>query len=260
MTIRHLAERLAPVGIFEADVSVLDGVRLYTFLAPALPAETVMALTAQGLGLLEPGRAPWPVDQITLRLEDGAVVLTTLGDAPAARSVMVAAIRRGGSLAMLEILSTQAAAERRAVTNGRPVAPMPVSDEDDAPLHQVSPGAAQQHVAGTLGGLGRLVPTVFRGGLDGLELSLFLDPDEDAFAVGRYGHRVCRALTGHQIPPGLGPLRSVVARTGQRRLVLMPADGVPGRWTALLTAAAEPARPGLVRLQTERAAARLAAS
>jgi hypothetical protein len=264
-TMRLLATRLAPIGGLEADVLTMDGVRLYAFLAPALPVETVMTLTAQVVGLLEPGRAPWPLDQLTLRLEDGAIVLTPLAAERGRRSMMVAAIRRGGSLAMLEILSKQEAVERLLAANGSPVPPVPKRDEDDMSLDHISAGPVQRHVAGTLGGLGRVVPTVFRGRADGLEISLFLDAGEDAVVIGRFAHRMCRALASDQILPGLGPIRSVVARTGQRRLVLMPVDEVPvggalERWTVLLTAPAEPARPGLVRLHAERAAARLAAS
>ena len=223
---RRLTAALAPVGGLAVDVARADGVTLFTFIAPALPAEAVTASARRCLPLLARGRAPWPVEQLTVRREGGAIVLTPLDDT----TVMVASLRRGGSLALLEIRCRQAAAGRAAGSSSAGVCE-PEPDEA-ARLIPVAGGPAAELLAGSLGVLGPLSPTVLREEGAALELCLLLPPGEDAQAIGRFAHTAVRALAGDADDDGLGRLDSVEFRLGERRLLLRPTD-TPGRWTAL---------------------------
>src|SRR5262249_46575684 len=64
---------------------------------------------------------------------------------------------------------------------------------------------------------------------------------------------VCRALVASD-EPALGSLQSVTFRLGERRLVVRPVKGTPGRFSVLVAAGEAVDRPGLAHRQLERAA------
>ena len=84
-------------------------------------------------------------------------------------------------------------------------------------------------------------------------------PASDSRAVAGFSVDVCRALTIEGDEPALGPLQSVVFRLGERRLVVRPVKGAPGRFSVLVAAGESVDRPGLAHRQLERAAALLRA-
>ena len=88
---------------------------------------------------------------------------------------------------------------------------------------------------------------------------MFLAPGEDSRAVAGFAVDVCRALTLEGDEPALGALQSVVFRLNERRLVVRPVKGAPGRFSVLVAAGQSVDRPGLAHRQLERAAGLLRA-
>ena len=114
-------------------------------------------------------------------------------------------------------------------------------------------------LAGDLNAFGRVAPTVRRDSAGSAEGCVFLAPGEDSRAVAGFAVDVCRALTLEGDEPALGALQSVVFRLNERRLVVRPVKGAPGRFSVLVAAGQSVARPGLAHRQLERAAGLLRA-
>jgi hypothetical protein len=260
-SIARLGEALAPLGVLQARVATVEGASLYVLHSAGVQADDLMATAARSLPLLASGRAPWPVEQLTLRFANGAVVVTPIGRTSA---LVTASAPRSGSQAMLEILSLRAAASHRAAAS---TGPDPVSTEaavaaDVEPI-QVTGGPTADLLAGAVSGLGPFRPSVLRDPAGELELCLLAMAGEDTRTVGAFAHAAGRVLGSFGDAGVLGPFESAVFKVGRRsagrpdasRLVVRPAAGRPGHWIALVTDTA----PGRARLETERAAARLGA-
>ena len=65
--LRELTAVLPAVGPLAIEVRVVDGVTLLTATSPAVDLARWPSVPPRLLPLFRPGRAPWPVDQITLR-------------------------------------------------------------------------------------------------------------------------------------------------------------------------------------------------
>ena len=107
----------------------------------------MLRTAASTLPFLMSGQAPWPVDQLTVRREEGAIILTPLGTVDSGGPVMVASVARVGSLAMLELVCLKAAREHRLAYPAPPARREP-SDRMGSGSHVRDPG------------LGRPVPGV----------------------------------------------------------------------------------------------------
>jgi hypothetical protein len=248
----RLAGTLSPLGALASSVTELGGATVYVFRQPSLPADAVMEIAATALPLL--GAGPTPVEQLTLRLDHGALVLTPLASAELGPTLLVASSPRNGSLALLEILSLRA----RPSDLGRSGAPRLESTIPVEELDPVAGGPAADLLAGALRGFGTFRPSVLRDPAGRVELCMLLAPGDDARALGSFAHAACCALSPAAFGGALGAVQSAVFRLGPRRLALRPFEGRPGHWIALCTPG-DGARPGLVHLEMERAAAHAAA-
>ncbi len=114
------------------SVQAVEGVTVFAMASPTVAHETAVAVAGLALPLFTDRRPPWPVDQITLRGPETAVVLTPLGGPGDRGPVLAAAAPRGGALALLEILCRRAASDRA----GRPADP----GHDVVPAVQPEPG------------------------------------------------------------------------------------------------------------------------
>ena len=119
MLTRALAVALAPAGSLECGARRIAGKPLATFVAPVLDRDAIDVLAERGLDLLE-RLAPWGVEQVTVRTSRIAGVLTPL----ASGGAVVVAVRRGGPIALLEILAGRA--RGGAARGARGVAPAAV--------------------------------------------------------------------------------------------------------------------------------------
>jgi hypothetical protein len=249
---RRLAAGLAPLGSFEVGVRTVDGMDLFSMSRAGLD-EDVARSARLVLPLLSDGRAPWAVDQVTLRGARAAVVLTPLGRLGPGGPVLAAAVRPEGALALLELRSREAAAAylTGALEDGRGDA-VASDDLEEPDLLDVEPSTRVHEVAASsLGALGTVAARALRDAEAGRALYLFLPPGSDARAVGAFADQVARALRG---PDAAGlDIQSVVLRSGTRRMIIrLPVAGSGGGDT--IVAAGETARPGLAYRQVEQAA------
>jgi hypothetical protein len=253
---RNLAAVLTPFGALEVASTSIEGVTLFTFNSSVLPTASVLRTAASTLPFLMSGRAPWTVDQLTVRRERGAIILTPLGTVDSGGPVMVASVGRVGSLAMLELVCLKAAREHRLAYPAPPVRRERSEGTGSGSQYETRDSGALSlgFLAGDLNAFGRVAPTVLRDSAGGAEVCVFLAPGEDSRAVAGFSVDVCRALTREGDEPALGALQSVVFRLGERRLVVRPVKGAPGRFSVLVAAGESVDRPGLAHRQLERAA------
>ena len=254
----QLAGVLTPFGKLEVSTIGIEGVTLFTFASGALPSDAVLRSAGSVLPFLMSGRAPWPVDQLTVRREGGAIIITPLGPVESGGPAMVASVGRVGSLALLEIVCLKAAREHRAAY---PSAPRRAAAPGPEPTSQyetrTAGGLSLGFLAGDLDAFGPVTPTVLRDTTGGSEVCVFLAPGADSRVVASFSVDVCRALVPAGDEPSLGALQSVTFRLGDRRLVVRPVKGTPGRFSVLVAAGEAVDRPGLAHRQLERAAALL---
>jgi hypothetical protein len=241
---RRIATLLAPVmnglEIGERDA----GTPLVTAIAPTLSDDAVVATALRVVPWLSDPRLPEPVSQATLAASEATIVLTpfesTRGDA-----LLVAAVASRGSLARLERLSRSAAGEPPSVARNGARAP-----EDSDPAHElriVPP--SMRELASSFTSVGPVAPAVLRDAAGLFRVCLFGPGALEPGPLARLARDLFGALEGTKI----GPVISVTLRLERHRLVVR-ALGSSGGQTTLLVVVGSKARPGLTRLELERAA------
>src|SRR5205823_10932229 len=117
-TVRRLVAGLGSMDPFEMDARTMAGLDVLSLTAAGL--DEMLAVTTAGVvaPLLADARAPWPVDQLTLRGPSVAVVLTPLGPVVSGGTMLAAVIRPTGALALLEIRCREVALQSSAQTVG----------------------------------------------------------------------------------------------------------------------------------------------
>ena len=166
---------------------------------------------------------------------------------------MTAVVSRA-SLAWLERLSRTAA--RQAVGeggNGKRSGP-----ENDSgagiELRAATVPTAVRELAGSLTAFGPVAPTLLRDRAGTLSACLFLPSSLDALPLARFARDLQAALVGAEI----GRVASVILKLGSRRVILRSMDGESGNVT-MLVGVGRIDRPGLARIELDRAATRLGA-
>lgn len=248
--LRGLTALLPAVGPLAIEVRVVDGVTLLSATAPAVDDEVAVTVARLLLPLIRPGRAPWPVDQVTLRGPRAVLILTPLGG-----PVLVASVPPGGGIALLELRCRQAAAAY-AARAGAPLDDGAASGEehDEPDLLDVEPSTRIREVASSLGALGTVTASSLREPETDRALYLFLPPGSDVRAVGALAHDVSGAMR-HAAEAAGAMFRSAVVRSAARRIVIRLLAG----HSETIVAAGETAKPGLAYRQVEHAAAALGA-
>jgi hypothetical protein len=248
---RRIVALLAPIASFEVSIQTDEGVTVFAMASPTVAAETAVAVAGLALPLLMDGRAPWPIDQITLRGPEMALVLTPLGGPGDRGSILAAATPRGRALALLEILSRRAAEDR-----DRRVAP---GAADPVPggrgLVPAAVPARAERLPSFLTAFGAVATSVLRDA-DGEDvLYFFLPSGRDVPAVGAFAQDLQAVM---RKAAGSGAVfRTAVLRSGNTLLVIQPEEVGHGR-SIVVVAGGEVTRPGLAYRQVERAAATLA--
>jgi hypothetical protein len=243
---REIAALLAPVGPLNAAVAAEDGVVFLIVSSPGLSAPATVATARSMLPILADGRAPWPIEQLTLRGPEGALVLTPLQPMCSEGRVLVAAVPPQGSLALLEILCRRVAARHA----GPP--PAQAAGGHDADLLEVEPTSRMRDVAVSLHAVGVTSASAFRNPAAETVLCLFLSAESDARAIAGFTHELGRAM---REAGGLGvPTQSALVRGGACHLMLRLPDLARGCADIIVAVGGRIDRPGLAYRQLESAA------
>ena len=244
----EIAALLTPIGPLNAAVDAEDGVTLVSLSSPGLSVPTVSAAARLMLPILAGGRGPWPVDQLTLRGPEGALVLTPLPPERSGGRVLVTAVPPQGSLALLEILCRRAAACHGGGAGSRPER---ATGGDRSDLLEVEPSTRIRDIGASLSAVGPVVPSAFRDADAETVVYLFLPAECDAQAIAGFAHALGRAMlmAGRS---GM-PMQSAELAVGGRRLMLRLADLARGCADIIVVAGGRIDRPGLAHRQLESA-------
>jgi hypothetical protein len=249
---RRILTLLAPIASFEATVQSMEGVTVFSMVAPAVTPETAVAATGLALPLLTDSRAPWPLDQITFRGPETALVLTPLDPASARGPVLATAASRGGALALLEMLSQRAVAKgsRRVATP----AAQALGERSRSLVTAPVPAQATRQ-ASSLTAYGPVTASVLRDTEGEGVFYFFLPPGTDVPAVGAFAQDLQAVI---RKAAGSGAVfRTAVLRSGNTLVVIQPEEVGHGR-SIVVVAGGDVTRPGLAYRQVERATTVLA--
>jgi hypothetical protein len=247
---RRILGILAPIASFEVTVQPMEGVTVFAMAAPAVAPETALAATGLALPLLTDRRAPWPLDQITLRGPETALVLTPLGRGRSVGPVLATAAPRGGALALLEILCRRAGAE-----GGRAATPATAPSERGRNLVPASVPDQLSRCASNFTAFGPVTGSVLRDTEGEGVFYFFLPAGTDVPAVGAFAQDL-QAVVRKAAGSG-AVFRTAVLRSGNTLVVIQPEEVGHGR-SIVVVAGGDVARPGLAYRQVERATAMLA--
>lgn len=244
--LRRIATLLAPVmnglEIGERDGA---GTPLVTAIAPTLPGDVVVATALRVLPWLSDPRLPEPVSQVTLAAAEATIVLTPFGS-PGSDALLVAAVASRASLARLERLSRSAAGEPpSAARNGTRV---PEGSDPARELRATVVPPSIRELASSLTAFGPVAPAMLRDAADLFRVCLFGPGALEPAPLAQLARDLFGALEGTTI----GPVTSVVVRLGTYRLVVRALGSSAGQ-TTILVAVGSTARPGLARIELERA-------
>jgi hypothetical protein len=249
---RRILTLLAPIASFEATVQSMEGVTVFSMIAPAVTPETAVAATGLALPLLTDSRAPWPLDQITLRGPETALVLTPLNPASPRGPVLATAASRGGALALLEMLGQRAAAKGSRLV-ATPAAQLLADRSRNLVPAPVPAQAARQ--ASSLTAYGPVTASVLRDTEGEGIFYFFLPPGTDVPAVGAFAQDLQAVI---RKAAGSGAVfRTAVLRSGNTLVVIQPEEVGHGR-SIVVVAGGDVTRPGLAYRQVERATTMLA--
>ena len=120
-------------------------------------------------------------------------------------------------------------------------------------LRATSVPQSVRELAGSLTAFGPVAPTMLRDTAGSLRACLFLPRSLEAMPLAEFA----RDLYGVLEEAEIGAVASVIVKMGAHRLVVRAVDGVSGR--AMLVGGGPIDRPGLARIELDRAATRLGA-
>lgn len=225
----------------------LDGWRIVTLTGPDVVPEDAARLAADLATLLDDPRLPALACQLTVRGPGGTLVVTPIDTLSAGGPILAVSAEPTTALAQLERaalrMSRLAAGLRR-----RPVAEAP-GDLVEAPVPLAARDAAER-----LRAFGPLAPAVLHDG-GGLTVYVFLTPGTPPRPIAGWARDLRAAVRGGW----LVSLESAVVRLGEDRLLLREVEVGRGAAGLLVAGGAPVSRPGLARLEVERAVARLGA-
>jgi hypothetical protein len=253
---RRIAALLTPlVNGLEIGQRNGAGTTLVTVIAPTLREDSVVRTAMRIVPLLGDARLPEQLTQATLAAAGATVVLTPFASSEAGRTLLVTAVASRAGLAWLERLSRTAAREAQVTgANGKHADAGNVAGaERELRIANVPP--AVHELASSLTAFGSVAATMLRDRDGALSACLFLPRSLDAMPVARFAHDLYEVLEGAEI----GPVTSVILKLGSHhRVVLRAMDGAAGHVT-MLVGGGRIDRPGLARIELDRAASRLGA-
>lgn len=256
---QRIAAELGPLmSPLEVTARPRGGPMLFTVVSPGLSVDAVADTATRVLPFLSDPRLPAPVTQATLRGTAAAVVLTSLVAADAGGPVLVTAVGSDAPLALLERLSLRAAGEGRgpegrARSGRRGVADQPGEPGASGDLQEATVPMDVRALADSLQAFGSVRPTVLRDPAETWLVYLFLGPGLPALPIGHFARDLHGALAAAEI----GSVTSVTLQLPTRRVVVRALETTVRCTTLLVAGGGTPDRPGLARLELDRAAMRL---
>ena len=256
---RGNAEKLAAL-MAPWETAAFDEVRVGEFAIISVSAAGLAgSAVVAAAGRLSPviaRRAPRPVEQATLRGIGGTLVLTPVGSGWNTGTALAVGLHAGGPLARLEILARRAAAAHVPASPAESRQTVPVTTRFDA----APPPPATAAAAEDLQAFGPLTAQSYREAASGMLIHCFVPPGASASELAPFAWELAQAMAqGFQAGP-LGSFHSAVLRSGKERLEIRRLSSAAGPATVLVVEGVDTGRPGLARLQVERAAARLGAA
>jgi hypothetical protein len=226
------------------------GTPLVTVVPPTLSPDAVVATAVRVVSLLADGRLSEPVSQATLTAPEATIVLTPFESLDGG-ALLVTAVASRASLAWLERLARSAAGKPGGtVPNGARSLEGP-RQADELRATVVPPSVRE--LASSLTAFGPVTPTVLRDPVGLFRVCLFLPGSIDAQPLAQLARDLYGALEGAEV----GRVASVILRLGTYRLVMHAVAATSGQ-TTILIGGGPIARPGLARIELDRAATRLA--
>lgn len=226
-----------PLMPLHSDTIVREGVALHMVYPPSVDRDAAAALAVRILPSLADPRLRVPCEQVTVRGDRFAAIVTPLGETAA----LVVAIDAPARLALLERWSLDAAGERRTAVGAASAArngSRPCIVDGDVP-------ARMRATTAILRSFGPLVPSLARDPDGGPPLYLFLPPGVPPQPVADAVRALVRALR-------TSGAMSVALRQDRGRLIVEPIRREGEAGTLVVGARAIP-RPGLARLEVGRA-------
>ena len=246
----RVAAMLASFKVLDVHVQPVDGVKLFVASPRGSDTTSVVGAARPLVSLLADARAPWPVDQMTLRGPSAALVITPLGVAGRRGPALVVAVNVGAQLALLEVLALRAAAECAVPTTASGPDESPVHEERHEPdLIDTDASTRIRQIAGTLRALGPVSAAALRNPEAERNLYVFLPSGTDARMVGSFASELDGAMRKAGEAAG-AVFSSAVLRCGKRRLIIRQENSDNER-ANILVAGGETERPGLAYRQVE---------
>jgi len=244
---RRIAALLAPVmNGLELGERDCAGIPLVTAIAPTLFDDAVVATAIRIVPWLFDSRLPEPASQATLATSEATIVLTPFGGTHG-EALLVAAVAARGSLARLERLSRSVAGEPPSLPRDGARAA-----EDSDPARELLPTAVPpsiRELTSFLTSVGPVTPAVLRDKAGVFRVCLFGPGVLEPAPLAHLARDLFEALEESKV----GPVTSITLRLETYRLVVR-ALGSPAGQTTLLVVVGPMTRPGLTRLELERAA------
>jgi hypothetical protein len=251
---RRIAALLSPL-LNGLEIGRRDGAgtALVTVVAPTLSEDDVVRTAVRVVPFLTDARLREPVIQATVTAVGATVVLTPFG-ASDTGALLVTAMASRASLAWLERLSRTAAREAEMESvNGAHSRPDRGS-EAESELRVAAVPATVRELAGSLTSFGPVAPTLLRDRAGELSACLFLPSSLDALPLARFARDLHAELDGAEI----GRVASVILKLGAHRVILRLMASATGHVT-MLVGGGRIDRPGLARIELDRAAMQLPA-
>ena len=252
---RRVAAMLAPLmSGLEVGERRDTGTTLVTVVAPPLREESIVRAALRVRPFLADPRLSAPAAQATLVGREATIVLTPFGSSDVDGALLVAAVASRSSLAWLERLSRSAVGDARTTERSETHSGRNGRTARKPGLHVARVPSPVRELADSLTAFGPVAPTVLRDGEGSLSACLFLPPSVEAVPLAELARDLYAALDGAEI----GPVTSVTLRLGEHRIVLRTLTGTSVLPT-MLVGGGPIDRPGLARIELERAAERLGA-
>ena len=252
---RRVAAMLAPLmSGLEVGERRDAGTTLVTVVAPPLREESIVRAALRVRPFLADPRLSAPAAQATLVGREATIVLTPFGSSDVDGALLVAAVASRSSLAWLERLSRSAVGDARTTERSETHSGRNGRTARKPGLHVARVPSPVRELADSLTAFGPVAPTVLRDGEGSLSACLFLPPSVEAVPLAELARDLYAALDGAEI----GPVTSVTLRLGEHRIVLRTIIGTSVPPT-MLVGGGPIDRPGLARIELERAAERLGA-
>jgi hypothetical protein len=245
---REKSVEFAPVGAVEVDVRRGNGGIVVSLVGAGIDVEAVASAGASLAPFVGPA-GPIPCEQLTVRAARAAVVVTT-----ASGATLAVAVRRGGAVALAEILA------RRIAEGDVPGAIGATTSARRTLSRALAPAAINGSVStigNVLDGFGRVAPARFATEGGELSVYVFRPREVPAQPFGDIAAALWEALADADAPAALGPIESIVLREGRRHSVVRPFAAARG--PVLLVASGTVDHAGLALRQAARAAAQLEA-